>query len=82
MKRLLVGLAVVAVFAAEAFEVKQFFREERFTRGNVNLRNIQPMDDAAWIWLRGVRIESGEGEPMTVPAKTEVRILREGMNEL
>ena len=33
--------AAVAVFAAhvgDAFEVEQVFREERFTRGNVNLR--------------------------------------------
>ena len=46
--------AAVAVFAAhvgDAFEVEQVFREERFTRGNVNLRVLQPIDEADWIWI-------------------------------
>ena len=48
------ALAAVAVFAAhicDAFEVEQVFREERFARGNVNLRVLQPIDEADWIWI-------------------------------
>ena len=48
------AFAAVAVFAAhvgDAFEVEQVFREERFARGNVNLRVLQPIDEADWIWI-------------------------------
>ena len=44
------ALCVLAV-AAQAVEVRQVFREERFTRGNVNLRRVQAADDADWIWI-------------------------------
>ena len=44
-------LAVATMLAVRAFEVKQVFREERFTRGNVNLRVLQPADEADWIWI-------------------------------
>ena len=42
-----------AALPACAVEVMQVFRTERFTRGNVNLRKIQEIDDAAWIWIDG-----------------------------
>ena len=45
-----IGLAVFALVAG-AFDVKQVFREERFTRGDVNLRVLQQADEAAWIWI-------------------------------
>ena len=44
------AICVLAV-AVQAVEVRQVFREERFTRGNVNLRRIQAADDADWIWI-------------------------------
>ena len=37
-----------AAFAAEA--VSRFFRPPRLTRGDTNVRRIQPIDDASWIW--------------------------------
>ena len=51
MKRLFLAVVVGSVCVACAFEVKQVFREERFTRGNVNLKVIQPADEADWIWI-------------------------------
>lgn len=52
--------AVVAVLAfilfsgtSEAFECLRVFREERFTRGNVNIRPLQPIDRASWVWTEG-----------------------------
>ena len=53
------GLAALAL-AGQAFEVKQVFREERFTRGNVNLRPQQPVDGADWIWIRDDGPAKGE----------------------
>ncbi|MBR4652920.1 MAG: hypothetical protein IKO72_06120 [Kiritimatiellae bacterium] len=53
------GFAVFAL-AVQAFEVRQVFREERFTRGNVNLRQLQPADDADWIWIEGAGPAKGE----------------------
>ena len=51
MKHGLFVLAAATLLAAQAFEVRQVFREERFTRGNVNLRVLQPADAADWIWI-------------------------------
>ncbi len=45
------SFAALALMAAGAFDVKQVFREERFTRGDVNLRVLQQADEAAWIWI-------------------------------
>ena len=44
------AICVLAV-AAHAVDVRQVFREERFTRGNVNLRPLQAADAADWIWI-------------------------------
>ena len=60
-------LAVVLSFAAlagEAFEVKQVFREERFTRGNVNLRPLQAIDNASWIWTDGAAFDEKKSFPV------------------
>ena len=56
--------ALLLSVAAEAFEVKQIFREERFTRGNVNLRPLQPIDEAAWIWTAGAALDEKQGGPI------------------
>ena len=40
--------AVALAVSAEAFEAVQTFRDERVTRGNVNLRVLQPADEADW----------------------------------
>ena len=52
MKRcMLVSVLLAAAYLSQAFEVRQVFREERFTRGNVNLRPLQAADAADWIWI-------------------------------
>ena len=56
--------ACFAVLSAEAFEARQVFREERFTRGDVNLRPLQPIDAAAWIWTAGVDFADGNAFPI------------------
>ena len=50
-KGILLSVSLAAVCLSQAFEVRQVFREERFTRGNVNLRVIQAADAADWIWI-------------------------------
>ena len=47
---IVLGFATLAL-AVRSFEVRQVFREERYTRGNVNVRPLQPADDADWIWI-------------------------------
>ena len=47
------AVVVLASHVVSAFEARQVFRDERFTRGNVNLRVLQPIDDADWIWIDG-----------------------------
>ena len=39
--------------APERPTVKRVFREARVMRGNTNITKVQPIDDAAWVWLRG-----------------------------
>ena len=53
MKKVLVGLLVAAAGVASATNAERVFREARLTRGNTNVTKVQPVDDAAWIWLRG-----------------------------
>ena len=61
LKAVLVAtVAVSAAHAGVAFETKQVFREERFTRGNVNLRVLQPIDEADWIWIDDAGPAKGE----------------------
>ena len=33
--------------------IRRVFREPRLMRGNTNITKVQPIDDAAWIWLKG-----------------------------
>lgn len=61
MKRILIIFAIVAVWGAFGAEdresvdrkigVKRIFRPERFVRGDENVRGIQEIDRAAWIWV-------------------------------
>ena len=51
MKTVILAVCASLVLSAKAFEVRQVFREERSTRGDVNLRPLQPADDAAWVWI-------------------------------
>ncbi len=55
---------LAAALSAEAFEARQVFREERFTRGDVNLRSLQPIDEASWIWTRGADLDGGNAFPI------------------
>ena len=59
-KKVLAALFFVVAVAAQAVEVRQVFREERFTRGNVNLRRVQAADDADWIWIADAGPAKGE----------------------
>ncbi|MBQ3345412.1 MAG: hypothetical protein IJG84_26210 [Kiritimatiellae bacterium] len=43
--------AAVLASSAAAFDCSQIFREERFSRGDVNRRVLQPADEADWIWI-------------------------------
>ena len=45
-------LPLIAV-VAHAADVRQVFRAERYERGNVNISPLQPIDEAAWVWLPG-----------------------------
>ncbi len=56
--------AFAAALSVEAFEVRQVFREERFTRGDVNLRPLQAIDEAAWIWTAGADFKGGNAFPI------------------
>ena len=49
--------------------VKRVFREARVTRGNTNVLRVQPIDNAAWVWLKGDSGMSqlGEGALSTHP---------------
>ena len=67
MIRHLLVLAVVAgafpVFAhrpdaPERPSVRRIFREPRLTRGNTNVMKVQPIDEAAWVWMPG---DGGQG---------------------
>lgn len=52
-KKSLVALTAVAAAALglQAFETERTYYPARVTRGNTNVIKIQPIDDAAWIWL-------------------------------
>lgn len=52
-----VGLLVAAVaFAATAADVRQVMKPARHSRGDENVRIVQPADVAAWIWMPGHEI--------------------------
>ena len=52
MHRVLLPM-VLAAFVGTAAEVTQVFRPERSVRTDENVRRIQPIDTAAWIWADG-----------------------------
>lgn len=41
------------ILPSAAFETVRIFRPERLTRGDTNVRVLQPIDEAAWIWSQG-----------------------------
>ena len=52
-----VGLLAAAVaFAATAADVRQVMKPARYSRGDENVRIVQPADAAAWIWMPGHEI--------------------------
>ena len=54
--RKIAGVAVLAAIpwvGTQAECVRQVFRSERFVRGDENVRIVQPIDRAAWIWAEG-----------------------------
>ena len=59
MKMKLLCLALVAgavsldLSAVDAPSVRRIFRPARLTRGDTNVRRVQPIDEACWIWLPG-----------------------------
>lgn len=63
MKKFLLLSVVWAIVGAQAFDVTQEFRPERFTRGNTNLRVVQAADTAAWVTLGGIRPAQGAYTP-------------------
>ena len=52
MRRAVLLVAFVAM-SVRATEVRQIFRPERIHAGNTNVAPVQPIDDAAWIWMPG-----------------------------
>jgi len=46
-----VQAAVEDGHANGVLSVKRVFRDARLTRGNTNLMRVQPIDNAAWIWM-------------------------------
>ena len=52
------GALSLSLFAENTPSVKRIFREPRHTRGNTNILKVQPIDDAAWVWMPG---DSGAG---------------------
>ena len=80
--------AAIIASSAAAFDCSQIFREERFSRGNVNLRVLQPADEADWIWIDdagpsgrdidAVRFEAdfaSSGETLTVDVSADERFV-------
>ena len=48
-----IALALTAACQASAVQVRQVFRAERLDRGDTNVRRVQPIDEAAWVWMPG-----------------------------
>lgn len=57
-------VAAVLVATAPAFEIRRLFRPERFTRGDVNLRPLQEIDRASWIWTGGAEFDEERSFPV------------------
>ena len=60
------AVATLGVFAAGAFEVEQVMRAPRYTRGDTNIRKVQAIDHADWIWFPGCATDTPfVGKPRT-----------------
>lgn len=84
----LLSLTSLCSLSSAAFDVRQVFREERFSRGNVNLRPVQEIDGASWIWVKGeaacekrriiVRFRAefeGRSEPLRIDVSADTRFV-------
>ena len=49
----LLGLSAAGAWAAPEAAVRQVFRPERLEAGATNIKVVQPIDEAAWIWMKG-----------------------------
>ena len=59
---LALGLGAVSAEADGGPSVRRVFRAARVTRGNTNIMKVQPIDDAAWLWMPGDSGQSAIGE--------------------
>jgi len=60
------AVATLGVFTAGAFDVEQVMRAPRYTRGDTNVRKVQPIDRADWIWFPGCATDTAfVGNPRT-----------------
>ena len=55
MRSVVILLVAGLVASSNAASVRRIFREPRLTRGNTNVLKVQPIDDAAWVWMPGDR---------------------------
>ena len=54
MKTVLISAVLLLSYAdALAFDVERVFPAERHSRGDTNVRPVQPIDEASWIWMHG-----------------------------
>ena len=57
---MLLGLSVAGAWAAPEAAVRQVFRPERLEAGATNIKVVQPIDEAAWIWMKGEDVWGAE----------------------
>lgn len=56
----LLGLSAAGARAAPEAAVRQVFRPERLEAGATNIKAVQPIDEAAWIWMKGEDVWGAE----------------------
>ena len=56
----LLGLSAAGAWAAPEAAVRQVFRPERLEAGATNIKVVQPIDEAAWIWMKGEDVWGAE----------------------
>ena len=83
MKRNCLFFTIILLFAstytAHSLEIERVFRPARVTRGNTNVIRIQPIDEAAWLWISGDNglTEKGDETPHSKSvAKGKVKFLK------
>jgi len=60
MNKAILFLSLLAVAGTGfAFQVEQVFRPERYSRGDTNVRRLQAIDEASWIWMAGLDVWGG-----------------------